>query len=134
MALLCSSPELDAFDRFDKSPETFPVHDSLALVGRKNALRALDVDMVLWQDFVAFTKLFNDLSHPSILAVYSQVMFMKRGWLIVGGEFDAGKTNVYRIELKVRHTAATVLASLASELVRRVPKMTPPADPGSSAA
>ncbi len=126
MALLCSSPALDVFDRVDGSPKTFPVHESLTLVARKRALRALQIDGKAWQGFMSITKFYNDLSHPSVLALYSQFMFAKRGWLILGGEFDQGKLKEYRIELTRRISGARVLASLTEDLVRRVPTMTAP--------
>jgi hypothetical protein len=134
MALLCSSPKLDVFERMDKSPKTFPVHESLTMVGRKRSIQALNIDGKAWQEFVNITKFYDDLSHPSVLAVYSQFMFAKRGWLILGGEFDQGKVKEYGIELRRRSSAAKVLASLAEELVRRVPTMTAPGGSGGSAA
>jgi len=126
MALLCSSPALDAFDRFSKNPKTFPVHDSLILVARKHAQRALSVDGPKWKQFMELTKFYDQLSHSTVLALYSQFMFSSPGWLTVGGEFDPGKTKEYGIELTRRVSAAQVLAAMAQELVHRIPSMTPP--------
>lgn len=134
MALLCSSPKLDVFERMDKNPKTFPVHESLTMVSRKRSLQALAIDGKPWQEFVNISRFYDDLSHPSVLAVYSQFMFSNRGWLILGGEFDNGKLKEYGIEMKRRSSAAKVLASLADELVRRVPTMTAPPDSAGSAA
>ena len=134
MALLCSTPTLDVFERMDKNPKAFPVHESLSMVSRKRSLQALNIDANAWNEFVNITRFYDDLSHPSVLAVYSQFMFSNRGWLILGGEFDQGKLKEYGIEMKRRSSAAKVLASLAEELVRRVPTMPAPQDSAGSAA
>ena len=117
MALLCSSPKLDYYNRFKASPKTFPVHDAVGFAARKTARRELAIDEAAWLRFADINKFYDRFSHPTQLAIASQFMFSSKGMLIVGGEFDVAKTDQYRIELTRRRSAAETLASATQALV-----------------
>lgn len=126
MALLCSNPKLDTFDRFDAARKTFPVHDAMHLAARKAALRELDINEDDWARFTEINKFYDRFSHPTQLAVASQFMFSRSGMIVLGGEFDSAKVDQYRIEFARRRSAAEVLTSttraiLKALLVRRNP-------------
>jgi hypothetical protein len=135
MALLCSSPDLDTFSRLEQSPGEFPAHDSLRLVNRRRTRALLDISADAWQEFMVISGFYDKYSHASELALASQFMFSRSGWLAIGGEFDDAKRPQYQIELRRRVSASHVLTGLTQELYRRaLPKPPPPHSTGAPAA
>jgi hypothetical protein len=121
MALLCSHPKIDVLARVRKDADSFPYHKAIQLVSREDNRKLLDLKGPEWKTFGEIAKFYDRFSHASFFAVASQTMFDQPGMLIVLGDFDPQKIDAYRIEVKRRQTAATVLAHLMDYLSERLP-------------
>lgn len=121
MALLCSHPKIDVLARVRKDPHAFPYHKAIEIVSRKPNRKLLDLKGPEWKTFGDIAKFYDRFSHASFFAVASQTMFDQPGMLIVLGDFDSQKLHAYRIELKRRKTAATVVGHLMDYLSERLP-------------
>ena len=71
-----------------------------------------------WLNFSNITRFYSSLSHPTALAVTSQFMLGRDGWLSIGGQFDPAKTEQYRVELVRRRSGAQVLVQAGEALVK----------------
>jgi len=122
MALLCSHPSIDVLARMRKDPHSFPYQNAIEIVGRKRNRRLLGLKAPEWKTFGNIGKFYDRFSHASFFAIASQTMFGQPGMLIVLGEFDPEKIEPYRIEMRRRKTAATVLGHLMDYLSERLPQ------------
>ena len=75
-----------------------------------------------WKTFGNIAKFYDRFSHASFFSVASQTMFSQPGMLIVLGEFDPEEKEPYRLEMRRRMTAATVVGHLIDYLSERLPK------------
>lgn len=112
MALLCSHHELDVLRRFDKDPGRFPVHNAVQLVRNRRNMRVLNINARGWASFETISKWYDHYSHASVLSLATVAVLKTPGSLILGGEFDDGKREAYRKELRLRVCAMTRLCEL----------------------
>lgn len=113
MALLCSHSQIDTFDKFNASPSHFDVRKAPDIVMRKNNSRLLSINKEGWKKFLETNDFFSKYSHASAFALSSLLMFQGTGQLVIGGEFDYGKINEYRKEIKLRISACERLFETA---------------------
>jgi hypothetical protein len=121
MALLCSSPGLMTFARLEKEGKRYPVHDALRDVNNKKARRILDINAEGWNTFIEIAKFYDQFSHASTLVVSAQMMLDRPGMLVMLGDYDEGKADIYRFELIRRRSAAVGLEQLMVVLRDRLP-------------
>lgn len=122
MALLCSEPKLNAYEKLKADPKKYPVHKSIDLLATKKVQSTLGVNPKEFARFQRLTKFFSNYSHVSQLGVGSQFIFSKPGWLGLGGAFDLAKIEQYRQELAWRQTAGELLSVVAAFCARRLPQ------------
>ena len=113
MALLCSHHKIEVLRRFDQDPGNFPVHDAVRLVRNCRNAQLLKINAQGWASFEAISKWYDQYSHASVLSLATQTMLATPGCVILGGEFDVSKREVYRKELGLRVSAMARLCELA---------------------
>ena len=113
MALLCSNSRINTFDKFKANPSHFDVRKAPDTVARKRNSQILMIDKDGWKKFLEINDHFHKCSHASAFALSSLAIFQGTGQLTIGGEFDHGKLNEYRKELKLRIGACERLLETA---------------------
>lgn len=121
MALLCSHPALITFARFEKEKTRYPVHDALIEVNKKRNRRVLDINAEGWKTFMEIASFYDQFSHASALVISAQMMLDRPGKLIMLGDYDADKSDVYHYEFPRRRSAAVALEQLIVVLTDRLP-------------
>jgi hypothetical protein len=115
MALLISVPgPVPDLDRLDE----YKVHKALDRVGGKKASAKLGIDREKWEQFRQTSKSYNNLSHPSVVALAAGSMIFETGSLLIGGVFDGEKADAYRAEINRQIGAAEWLMDTERHLVR----------------
>jgi hypothetical protein len=107
MALLCSHRKIETFQKFVTNPQKFRMDKSLKLVNNNASL--LNVDAEGWQGFQDISKWYNNYSHASVTALANLQLFNTPSGLVVGSEFDPGKVDAYRKEIRLRIDACKSL-------------------------
>ena len=113
MAILCSHSQIDTFNKFNANPSHFDVRKAPDIVMRKNNSRLLNIDKEGWKKFLEINDFFSKYSHASVFALSSLMIFQGTGQLAIGGEFDDGKIDEYRKEMKLRISACERLFETA---------------------
>ena len=121
MALLCSSPALMTFARFEKEGKHYPVHDALRDVNKRKNRQILDIDAGGWKNFIEIANFYDQFSHASTLVVSAQMMLDRPGMLVLLGDYDKEKSDIYTFELIRRRSAADALEQLIVALGERLP-------------
>lgn len=120
MALLCSHPKIDTFDRFYEKPGKFPMHKVLDIVSRKKNVGLLDLNKQRWEQFKKMTGFYDKFSHSSALSAASKLVFSIPGGVAMGGEFDSEKSNDYRKEIHLRKSAMAVILHMIEKIEQRL--------------
>ena len=113
MAILCSDAQIDIFDKFKANPAHFSVQKAPDIVMRKNNARILNIDKQGWKKFLEIRDFFSKYSHATAFALSSMTMIQVAGQLFIGSEFDNGKINEYRKEMRLRISACERLVDTA---------------------
>lgn len=121
MALLCSSPALMTFARFEKEGKRYPIHDALRDVNKKKNRQILDINADGWKTFIEIANFYDQFSHASPLVISAQMMLDRPGMLVLLGDYDTEKSDVYRFEFTRRRSAAVALEQLIVALRERFP-------------
>ena len=116
MALLCSHPKIDTFDRFYENPGKFPMHKVLDLVSRKKNVDLLGLNKGGWEQFKEATRFYDKFSHASALSTASKLVFSTPGGLAMGGEFDSEKVGDYRKEIHLRASAMAAISHMLENI------------------
>lgn len=110
MALLVSKPELGIAERF--SDEKYSSSKAIQDVIRKAGI--LNIDPSGMETIKKMAKFYDQFSHPTLLTIASYSSFDKPEQRYIGGAFDQGKIDQYKIECASRVKLAELLCNAIS--------------------
>jgi hypothetical protein len=122
MALLCSHPLINVFDRFNSDPGKFPVHKALSIASQKQNARLLNLNRGGWEGFQEITKWYDYYSHASPISIAHLHPFDKPDQMVIGCEFDPLKIDVYKFEIRRRISACNRLLETVEQVERHLKK------------
>jgi hypothetical protein len=125
MAMLCADERTGVYQRYNANRSQFDVNSSLHLItkraNKKLLAESLGFDAGAWTTILEMVKLYDTLSHASVLALGFQMLFTEEGGLIVGAGFDPEKTEQYRSDFVRRRTAARSLQHIVPIILGVLP-------------
>jgi hypothetical protein len=116
MALLCSHPLINVFDRFNSDPGKFPVNKALSTASKKQNARLLNLKRGGWEGFQEITKWYDYYSHASPVSIAHLHPFDKPDQMVLGCEFDSIKVDVYKDEIRRRISACGLLLETVEQV------------------
>jgi len=122
MALLCSHPLINIFDRFNSDPTKFPVHKALSIASQKQNARLLNLNRGGWQGFQEITKWYDYYSHASPISIAHLHPFDKPDQMVIGCEYDPVKVGFYKDEIRRRISACNRLFETVEQVERHLRK------------
>ena len=102
MALLCSHPAIDVFQRLEADPKKFSVSSAVQTVRRRRNSALLRLNAEAWSAFQSITQWYDVHSHATVFSLAMQVQLNDRGRAFIGGGFDEFKLEGYQKELSIR--------------------------------
>lgn len=72
MALLCSHPAIDVFQRIEADVRRFPVSSAVQMVRKRRNAELLRVNTDAWSVFQAITKWYDAYSHATVFSLATQ--------------------------------------------------------------
>lgn len=120
MALLCSHPAIDVFQRIDADPRRFPVNSAVQTVRRRRNSELLRVNADAWSVFQSITRWYDAYSHATVFSLATQAKLSDKGRIFVGGGFDEFKLDGYRKELAIRVSSMNYLHDMVAGVERNV--------------
>lgn len=113
MALLILDDNPAVWLEYDRLGTRYPVHESIHRPLKKETARRLKrlvgFDVSGWAGFVAITKFYDKLSHPSALSLAFHMILRHPGTVVIGAAFDPIKRRELGIELTRRSSATRQL-------------------------
>jgi len=120
MMLLCAERTNGALEKDEKQGMNYPFHQVLSTLAKARTREAIGLDRKEWESFMNVSKFYNAHSHASDLAVSANIMVDTPGMVVLGGQFDSGKLEQYRIAANQIASAAAVLRSLVGLVVHNL--------------
>ena len=120
MALLCSHPAIDVFQRIEADARRFPVSSAVQTVRKRRNAELLRVNTDAWSVFQSITKWYDAYSHATVFSLATQAQLSDRGRVFVGAGFDEFKLDGYRKELAIRVSSMNNLHEMVAGVERNV--------------
>ncbi len=120
MALLCSEQTNGTLESYRTHGMKYPFHHSIDRVSKKKVMQALGIERDEWESFKKSAKFYDLHSHASDMAVAANIIFDNPGMVVMGGQFDPGKVEHYRLESAQITFASVTLLGLMSIVERHL--------------